>query len=74
MVVAVPRHLCIVLASVNLDILEVRKQLTAAIAYAEDAEREPLIETAAQLLALENAIGVVLGAQGELESSPGVAK
>jgi predicted nuclease of restriction endonuclease-like RecB superfamily len=67
---AIPGHLCVVLASVSLDVSEVRRQLTAAIATADNAEREPLIETAAQLLALENAIGIVLGAQGELESSP----
>jgi predicted nuclease of restriction endonuclease-like RecB superfamily len=69
--VPIPRHLCVVLASVNLDVDEVRKQLTAAIATASQAERESLIETAAQLLALENAIDVVLIAQSELESSPG---
>jgi hypothetical protein len=74
MVTAIPAHICVTLARVNLDIVEERRRLGADIESAGGNERAALIETDAQLLALENAIGVVLGAQGELESSPGVVK
>jgi hypothetical protein len=72
MVVAIPGGLAVVLASVRLDVVEVKNQIIAAAVTASEVEQASLIETAAQLLALESAIQVVLRAQGELESSPGV--
>lgn len=68
--VAIPGHLCVVLASVNLDVDEVEKQLITAAASATGPEQLELLNTALDLRAITTAIGRVLDGQAEIQLRP----
>lgn len=71
MSVAAPRHLCTLAAAFNLDVAEVRKQITGSIASEPSAaDIGDRLETVVQLLAIEQAINAFLNSQDELGSSP----
>jgi|1185.fasta_scaffold07317_7 hypothetical protein len=70
MPVVIPRPVCNVGASFNLDVSEVRRQILASIIASPGDDTEAKLETVVQLLAVEHAINAMLAAQDELTSSP----